>query len=102
KTFGLSDTNNDNKLQQVEYSLDGEILNSQFYGIDPSINDRVINYKIDDFGNLYLIKNIFYTPDFVSTAIQKYDSSANLIWEDEIVSTGDFSYWGGNIEILNN
>lgn len=100
--FGLSDTNNDNKLQQVDYSMDGEILNSQFYGIDPSINDRVSNYKIDDFGNLYLIKNIFYSPDFVSTAIQKYDSSANLIWEDEIVSTGDFSYWGGSIEILNN
>jgi hypothetical protein len=101
KTFSLSDTNNDNKLQQVEYNMDGELINSKFYGIDPTRNDRVFGYKTDNSDNLYLIKYIVEANDYITTSIQKYDSDANLIWEDEIEATGEFSYWVDSIELLN-
>ena len=99
KALGLSDTNNDNKLQLVEYSLDGEILNTKFYGIDTSKDDRVRDYKFDANGNLYLLKNV--ANNIVSLVIQKYDLDANLIWEEEIEENGNLSYSGESIEILN-
>ncbi|GGD99781.1 T9SS type A sorting domain-containing protein [Planktosalinus lacus] len=102
KAFGLSDTNNDNKLQQVEYNMEGELINSKFYGIDPTRNDRVYGYKIDNSNNLYLIKYIVEANDYITTSIQKYDNDANLIWEDEIEGIGEFSYWVDSIELLNN
>lgn len=101
KVLGISDTNNDNKLQLIEYSLDGDILNTQFYGIDPAKDDRVVHYKVDAGGNLYLIKHILLANDFVSLMIQKFDIDANLIWEEEYPATSNFSYLGDSIEILN-
>jgi hypothetical protein len=101
KALGLSDTNSDNKLQLVEYSLDGEILNTKLYGIAPSEDDRVNSYKFDANGNLYLLKRINLNFDDTSLVLQKYDSDANIIWQQQLVEGQDIQYGGTNIELLN-
>ena len=94
-------TNYVNKLQKIEYSMDGEILNIQYYGNGNgnSLSQSVEDYVIDNSGNLYLLMTIDYEEPIV--VIQKYDSYANLIWEEEIESIEYSQINNTDIEILN-
>jgi len=98
-SISISNTENDSKLQKIEYSMDGEILNTQYYGIGPSLDDRVRDYKIDTNGNLYLLTTSGF--DMISLVIQKFDLDANLIWEEEIDGGLYTEYITLSIEILN-
>lgn len=102
EVLSLSDTNNDNKLQQIKYSLNGELLSTKLYGVDPTENDRIKGYKFDNSNNLYLLKNIYQQDEVVTSVIQKFDINADLIWEEEIVLNENLSFIESSIEILNN
>jgi len=99
KAISRSNTNNVSKLQMIEYSMDGEIINNKFYGNGSANNHKIRDYVFDTSGNLYLLKTIEYELGIV--VIQKYDLDTNLIWEEEIESIEESEYINLNIEILN-
>lgn len=99
KAISRSNTNNESKLQVIEYSMDGEILNHKFYGNGSAYNHKIQDYIVDNSGYLYLLKTIEYERGKV--VIQKYDLDTSLIWEQEIESIEESEYINVNMEILN-
>lgn len=97
KVISTSNTNGFNKLQKIEYSMDGAVLNTQYYGA--SLFDSVQDYVFDTSGNLYLLK--IQEGEYPIVIIQKYDLNANLIWEKEIEAMEQSEIYSLNIEILN-
>lgn len=99
KAISKSNTNNESKLQVIEYSMDGEILTHKFYGNGSTNSHKIRDYVFDNSGYLYLLKTI--ENELSKVVIQKYDLDTNLIWEQEIESIEESEYINVNIEILN-
>lgn len=93
--------NNSQTFSIVKYDLNGDLLSANDYATY-SFPFKIVDYKIDDSQNVYLLNQEYLDGDKRKVIIQKYEQSGSLVWEDEISSPADTSYFAGSLAIQNN
>lgn len=76
-------------LLQIEYNMEGKELSKTTFGRNSMSNNIVVDYKLDIFGNIYLLQEIGKDNDLYTTELQKYSKNGELLWTNEIPYQGD-------------
>lgn len=101
KVIGKKNTTNGQRLQMVEYDLNGDTISTKVYGNDSVSSNHLIDYKFDASNNLYLLQreNIFEPKSKI--VIQKYSLDGNLIWVEQIQDSADTSFIPHSLGLAN-
>lgn len=102
KIIGVNNIDNNQKLQVVEYDLNGELINTIDYSLNISVDDTIEDFLLDGDNNIYVVKKEYLEFYKSKIVIQKYDYNSNLLWHEEIQSSDDISFRPQDINILNN
>lgn len=86
KVIGRKNTTNGQKLEIINYSLNGDIISETSFG-DDALNNRVVDYKFDSSNHLYLLMAETMSYNKLKIKLQKYHLDGSLIWAEQIENT---------------
>lgn len=84
KVTGRKSTENGERLSIVKYGLDGNVVSETIIGDALVSNNNIIDYKIDNEQNIYILSQENINSDLHRTVIQKYSPDGTFQWAEQL------------------
>lgn len=99
--MGRKNIANGQRLAIVKYDLLGNTISTKTYGNDSVSRNKIIDYKFDTLGHVYILNRDELEYAKYKMVLQKYALNGDLVWVEQIQSPNDISFNPFSLGIAN-